>query len=105
MILRDAEGYLLNPDDWNHEVANKLANEEDIELKKTHWQILNFMRRYYSEHNTASNVRHLIDYLAEKNNCKKREAKKLIFELFPYGYVKQACKIAGMKKPRAWSTG
>jgi len=29
----------------------------------------------------------------------------LVFELFPYGYVKQACKIAGMKKPRAWSTG
>jgi tRNA 2-thiouridine synthesizing protein E len=28
-----------------------------------------------------------------------------MFELFPYGYVKQACKIAGMKKPRAWSTG
>jgi len=28
-----------------------------------------------------------------------------VFDLFPYGYVKQACKIAGMKKPRAWSTG
>ena len=35
----------------------------------------------------------------------KEEAKQLVFELFPYGYVKQACKIAGMKKPRAWSTG
>ena len=29
----------------------------------------------------------------------------LVFELFPYGYVKQACKIAGMRKPRSWSTG
>ena len=28
-----------------------------------------------------------------------------LFVLFPYGYVKQACKIAGMRKPRAWSTG
>jgi len=28
-----------------------------------------------------------------------------MFRLFPYGYVKQACKIAGMKRPRAWSTG
>ena len=28
-----------------------------------------------------------------------------LFQLFPYGYVKQACKIAGMRKPRAWSTG
>ncbi|MGC2048350.1 MAG: sulfite reductase subunit gamma, partial [Gallionella sp.] len=23
----------------------------------------------------------------------------------PYGYVKQACRIAGMKRPRGWSTG
>jgi len=35
----------------------------------------------------------------------KKEANKLIFELFPYGYVKQACKIAGMKRPRTSSTG
>jgi tRNA 2-thiouridine synthesizing protein E len=29
----------------------------------------------------------------------------MLFELYPYGYVKQACKIAGMRRPRAWSTG
>lgn len=102
---RDAEGYLINPGDWNDEIANKLANEEDIKLNETYWLILKFMRQYYSEHNIAPDVRHLISYLATKYNCEKREAKKLIFELFPYGYVKQACKIAGMKKPRAWSTG
>jgi hypothetical protein len=34
-----------------------------------------------------------------------RDAQKKLFELFPYGYVKQACKIAGMRRPRAWSTG
>jgi sulfur relay (sulfurtransferase) DsrC/TusE family protein len=28
-----------------------------------------------------------------------------LFELFPYGYPGQACKIAGMKRPRIWSTG
>jgi hypothetical protein len=27
------------------------------------------------------------------------------FEFFPYGYLRQACKIAGMRRPRAWSTG
>jgi sulfur relay (sulfurtransferase) DsrC/TusE family protein len=32
-------------------------------------------------------------------------ARGRLFELFPYGYVKQACKVAGMKRPRAWSTG
>ena len=28
-----------------------------------------------------------------------------LFRLFPYGYVKQAYKIAVMRRPRAWSTG
>jgi tRNA 2-thiouridine synthesizing protein E len=34
-----------------------------------------------------------------------KDAHKKLFELYPYGYVKQACKIAGMRRPRAWSTG
>ncbi|HEX7454933.1 MAG TPA: TusE/DsrC/DsvC family sulfur relay protein, partial [Gallionella sp.] len=46
--------------------------------------------------------RHVMKHLAEQLGTASRNA---IFELFPYGYVKQACKIAGMKRPRAWSTG
>ena len=102
---RDAEGYLIDPDDWNEDIANELANEEGIELNDTYWSILRFMRTYYKEHSIAPDVRHLIVYLATVNQCEKKAAKKLVFELFPYGYVKQACKIAGMKRPRAWSTG
>ena len=104
-ISRDTEGYLVNPDDWNEGIANELANEEGIELNDTFWSVLNFMRKYYNEYNIAPDVRHLIVYLAAENQCDKKKAKKLVFELFSYGYVKQACKIAGMKKPHAWSTG
>ncbi len=102
---RDPEGYLFDPDDWNGDIANVLADEEGIELNETYWSILNFMRKYYREQNIAPDVRHLIAFLAAENQWNKKEAKKLIFKLFPYGYVKQACKIAGMKRPRAWSTG
>jgi len=104
-ISRDAEGYLIDPDDWNEDFANELASEEGIELNEIFWPVLFFMRKYYSEHKIAPDVRHLIRYLATENQCGKSEAKKLVFDLFPYGYVKQACKIAGMKRPRAWSTG
>lgn len=102
---RDTEGYLFNPDDWNTDLAEILAAEEDIELGDIHWAILNFMRAYYNEHKTAPDVRHLSTFLATEKHCDKKEAKTMIFKLFPYGYVKQACKIAGMKRPRAWSTG
>ena len=104
-VARDTEGYLFNPDDWNMEIAISLAEEEEIKLNDTHWLILHFIRHYYSEHNVAPDVRHVISYLASISQSNKKEAKKTIFNLFPYGYVKQACKIAGMIKPRAWSTG
>ena len=104
-ISRDTEGYLINPDVWNKEIALELAREEDIDMSDTAWSVFEFMRNYYDEHNIAPDVRHLISYLASENQCDKKQAKKLVFELFPYGYVKQACKIAGMRKPRAWSTG
>lgn len=102
---RDSEGYLVRPEDWDETIASEIAKEEGIELNDTYWLALNFMREYLREHNIAPDVRHLISYLAVENACSKKEAKQLVFELFPYGYVKQACKIAGMIKPRAWSTG
>jgi TusE/DsrC/DsvC family sulfur relay protein len=102
---RDSEGYLFQPEDWNETLASKISKEEGIELNDTYWSVLSFMREYFLEHDIAPDVRHLIKYQAAKDGCSKKEAKQLVFELFPYGYVKQACKIAGMKKPRAWSTG
>ncbi|MEE9333633.1 MAG: TusE/DsrC/DsvC family sulfur relay protein [Granulosicoccaceae bacterium] len=104
-IQRSAEGYLLNPDDWSETVAAALAEEEDIELTDDVWPALRFIRSYYREHGITPDVRHLITYLADEGKIDKKQAKKLIFHIFPYGYVKQACKIAGMQQPRAWSTG
>ncbi len=98
----DAEGYLVEPQDWNEDIARTLAKQENIELTDAHWDAIHFMRAYYAEHQIAVDVRHVIKHLAEKHGPGSRN---LIFELFPYGYVKQACKIAGMKRPRAWSTG
>ena len=104
-VLRDAEGYLVNPEDWSKTIARELAAEEDIEIDDDYWLAIDFMRDYFNEHSIAPDIRHLMTYLATNYQCDKKEAKKRIFELFPYGYVKQACKIAGMKRPRAWSTG
>lgn len=102
---RDSEGYLFQPEDWDESIAVEIAREEGIELNDAYWLVLGFMREYLQEHDIAPDVRHLISHLATIKGCSKKEAKQLVFELFPYGYVKQACKIAGMKKPRAWSTG
>ncbi|GMR07829.1 MAG: TusE/DsrC/DsvC family sulfur relay protein [Gammaproteobacteria bacterium] len=104
-VSRDNEGYLVDPEDWDENVANELASEENIELNDEYWPVLNFMRDYYNEHGVAADVRHVTKFLVNKHGHDKKQAKKIIFTLFPYGYVKQACKISGMKRPRGWSTG
>ena len=98
------EGFLLDPSEWNPEVAEELARREDIELTEEHWQVLKFMRDYYDEHKIAADARFVIRYLAQALG-KGRQARTELYRLFPYGYMQQACKVAGMRRPRAWSTG
>jgi len=102
MPQRDAEGYLIEPGDWSENVARALAREENIQLSDDHWDAINFMRDFYEENQVAADARFVIKHLAERMG---KDAHKKLFELVPYGYVKQACTIAGMRRPRAWSTG
>jgi tRNA 2-thiouridine synthesizing protein E len=102
MPERDAEGYLVEPGDWNEDVARVLAVDEDIQLNDDHWDVIRFMRDYYEEHQVAADARFVIKHLEARMG---KDARKKLFELFPYGHVKQTCKISGMRRPRAWSTG
>ena len=100
----DDEGYLIDPAQWNEQVAEELARRERIDLSEEHWAVLRFMREYYEGHQIAPDARHVMKHLAEVKGTGSAGRNDL-FVLFPYGYVKQACKIAGMRRPRAWSTG
>lgn len=102
---RDIEGYMVEPEAWNEDIARLLAADEDLELTEAHWQVLCFMRDYWRENQVAPDVRHVTRHLVEVRGYDKKAAKQHLFTLFPYGYVRQACKIAGMQRPRAWSTG
>jgi tRNA 2-thiouridine synthesizing protein E len=100
-IQTGAEGYLIDPSDWTETFAQAVAQGEGIALTDEHWSVIRFMREWLNEHGVAPDARHVMKFLAGEREAGRRR----MFELFPYGYVKQACKIAGMKKPRAWSTG
>lgn len=102
MPARDAEGYLVEPGEWNEHVARWISRELQIELGDDHWDVIRFMRKWYEEHQVAPDARHAIKHLERRYPGRGRSR---LFELFPYGYVGQACRIAGMKRPRAWSTG
>ena len=99
--LTDAEGYLIDPSEWTEEFAEEVAQGEGITLTNEHWKAIRFMRGWLDEHGVTPDARHVMKFLAGNREAGRGR----IFALFPYGYVKQACTIAGMKKPRAWSTG
>jgi tRNA 2-thiouridine synthesizing protein E len=94
----DEEGYLVNLSDWSEEVANHIARMEKIEMTANHWEVVNFLRDYYSEFQIAPAVRVLTKAIGKKLGPDKGNSKYL-YELFPYGPAKQACKIAGLPKP------
>lgn len=97
-VETDEEGYLVNLADWDEEIANELAKSEGVEMTENHWEVVNFLREYYNEYQIAPAVRVLTKAIGKKLGPEKGNSKYL-YELFPYGPAKQACKIAGLPKP------
>ncbi|MCB1355803.1 MAG: TusE/DsrC/DsvC family sulfur relay protein [Maritimibacter sp.] len=94
----DEEGYITNLSDWSKELAEIIAKEEDLEMDDDRWEVVNFLREYYDEYQIAPAVRVLIK-AAKKSMGPEKGNNKYMYELFPYGPAKQACKIAGLPKP------
>jgi len=97
-IETDPQGYLANLDDWTEEVANVLSEQDKLELGERHWQVINWIRNYYAENGTAPNLR-LLAKLLPADLGEEFGDKQYLFDLFPYGPAKQACRYAGMPKP------
>lgn len=96
------EGYPLDPLDGSESLARSVAAKKNVELSEDHWDVIRFMRDFYQSRQVAADARFVIKHLSQRYGP---AARSRLFELFPYGYVKQACKIAAMRRPRAWSTG
>jgi len=98
VLETDEEGYLANLTEWEPAVAEVMAQQESVTLLPDHWEIINFLREYYEEYQIAPAVRVLTKAVGKKLGPEKGNSKYL-YELFPYGPGKQACKYAGLPKP------
>lgn len=79
-------------------LATQIADHEGIDLTDHHWIIIKFIRDFYEDYQSVPELRKTLGYL--KNTIGKELAtRKFVYNLFPYGYGQQACKIAGMRKP------
>jgi tRNA 2-thiouridine synthesizing protein E len=97
-LATDEEGYLLDLSEWTRDAAVELAKGESVEMTESHWEVIDFLREYYDEYQIAPAVRVLTKAIGKKLGKEKGNSKYL-YELFPYGPAKQACKIAGLPKP------
>ncbi len=88
----DEDGFIQDPGVWDDELAKALAKTESVEdLTEEHWKVVRYLRDYYLKFDIAPMIRKL---------CKETDCKlKRIYELFPSGPAKGACKIAGLPKP------
>ena len=88
----DEDGFIQDPEAWTEGVAKELAGTEQVsDLSEDHWKVVNYIRNYFLEFGSAPMIRKL---------CKETGFKlKVIYELFPTGPAKGACKIAGLPKP------
>ena len=98
MVEHDEEGYITTLADWSKELAEEIADTENIEMTDEHWAVVDFLREYYEEYQIAPAVRVLIKAIKKEMGPEKGN-NKYMYELFPYGPAKQACKIAGLPKP------
>ncbi len=89
----DEDGFITDPAQWNEDMARFLAEHEEgiTELTADHWKVIHYLNEYYKQFGIAPMIRKL---------CKETGFQlKYIYELFPSGPAKGACKIAGLPKP------
>ena len=88
----DEDGFIQEPDKWNRDVALALAKSEGVDaLTEGHWKLVSYLREHYLKFGTAPMIRKV----CRDNAMKLNE----IYELFPTGPAKGACKVAGLPKP------
>ena len=88
----DGDGFLVNPEIWNEEVATLFAKLDGIDpMTEKHWAIVRFIRKNFEEKGNAPMIR----TICQETGLKLRE----IYELFPLGPARGACRVAGLPKP------
>jgi tRNA 2-thiouridine synthesizing protein E len=92
LIEMDGDGFMLEPQLWNDELATLIAKEDDIyDLTENHWAVIKIIRSSFEETGMAPMIRSI---------CKETGLKlKDIYELFPLGPARGACRVAGLPKP------
>jgi len=98
-LFTDQLGYLLDPSEWDEEVALALAAREEIDLDEDHWHMIRFVREWYEDRQTVPEARWLLKAMKQRLG-ETKGTRRYLHQLFPHGFGPELCKIAGMTMPR-----
>lgn len=96
--LTDSAGYLLDASKWTRQLAIDWAASDDLELTESHWQVIDFLRQFHQQYDTAPGMRMLLKALQQAYGEDFATSRHL-YQLFPQGPARQACRYAGLPKP------
>jgi len=99
LLDRDEEGFLLDAHDWHPDLIPALAAEDGLEMTAERTAIVDYIRNYFEKNLSVPEARVLLKHLQAVWG-KDKATRRYLYQLFPRGYGQQACKIAGMRKPR-----
>jgi len=105
-IKTDDEGYLLNPDDWDLDVAEALIKQHEADghkkVTETGWELINYFREYYEYNMKHPSMHHILADLARHKSIQfsdEKSYKEFLYDLFPHGPIRKLCKLAGLPNP------
>jgi tRNA 2-thiouridine synthesizing protein E len=94
----DEEGYLQDWQVWNEGLAGEMAKQDGLDLSDAHWEVIRFLRSYFEKYQIAPMIKILTKEIGKVMGPDKGNTKYL-YELYPAGPAKQACRYAGLPKP------
>ncbi len=97
MQTQDPEGYLAALDRWSPRVANRIADEEGIELAEEHWQVIFCLREWFREIGPDWTARRMTQML--EREYADIGGRRYLYQLFPHGPLAQGCHLAGLPLP------
>lgn len=98
-IETDKNGYLVNAEDWNKELAEHMAKLEGITLTQKHWDLIEYLRdEYFNNNQNQPNTRNIVKAMGDKWGVTLQQ--KDVYDLFPKDPSKQGGRIAGLPETR-----
>jgi tRNA 2-thiouridine synthesizing protein E len=93
----DPEGNLSDLSTWSPQHANRLADQEGLELTEEHWDVIYYLRERYRLKGNGDAGREVLRDLEDR--YREYGGRRYLYELFPHGPVSQASRLAGLPLP------